>query len=120
MDTSIEKCQKTAVTASDKSRKLIRKHSEPSPCNIEKEFPPSAKPTLEWHDTVVIHVEEGQVGELLLQHEEEWVEHVKELGDVEDPGKVERPDGLRIVWVVDGLAGPAVVTGDVESVTFGD
>ena len=60
-------------------------------------FPPRAKPTLEWHNSVVVHVKEGKVGELLLQHEKEGVEHVKELGDVEDPGKVERSDGL---WIV--------------------
>ena len=29
VDTSIEKCEKTAVTTSDKSRKLIREHSLP-------------------------------------------------------------------------------------------
>ena len=42
-------------------------------------FPPRAKPTLEWHDAVVVHVQERQVAELLLQHEEEGVKHVEEF-----------------------------------------
>ena len=60
-------------------------------------------------------MEEGEVGELLLGDEEEGVEHVQELGHVEQPGQVEGPQRLGVVGVVDGLAGPAVVSADVES-----
>ena len=42
-------------------------------------------------------MQEREVAEFLLQHEEEGVEHVEELGDVEDPGKIESSDGLRVV-----------------------
>ena len=94
VDTSIEKCEKTAVTTSDKSRKLIRKHSQPV---ITVWFSPGAKPTLEWHNSVVVNMQEREVAEFLLQHEEEGVEHVEELGDVENPGKIESSDGLRVV-----------------------
>ena len=112
VDTSIEKCQKTTVTASDKSKKLIRKHSQPA---ISKLFPLCTKPTLEWHDSVVIDVQEGKVGEFLLQDEEEGVKHVKEFGDVEDPGKIQSPHGFWIIGVVDRFTGPAVASTDVES-----
>ena len=67
---------------------------------------------------MMVDVEEGEVGELLLGDEEEGVEHVQELGHVEQPGQVERPQRLGVVGVVDGLAGPAVVAADVESVNM--
>ena len=97
VDTSIEKCQKTTVTASDKSKKLIRKHSQPA---ISKLFPLCTKPTLEWHDSMVIDVQEGKVGEFLLKDEEEGVKEVDELGEVVPPGQVKcssRHWTLRIV-----------------------
>ena len=67
---------------------------------------------------MMVDVEEGEVGELLLGDEEEGVEHVQEFGHVEQPGQVERPQRLGVVGVVDGLAGPAVVAADVESVNM--
>ena len=67
---------------------------------------------------MMVDVEEGEVGELLLGDEEEGVEHVQELGHVEQPGQVEGPQRLGVVGVVDGLAGPAVVSADVESVNM--
>jgi hypothetical protein len=39
---------------------------------------------------VVDHVQGGQVGELLPQHEEEGVEEVHKLGDEVPPGHVQR------------------------------
>ena len=114
VDTSIEKCEKTAVTTSDKSRKLIRKHSQPVITVITIWFSPGAKPTLEGHNSVVVNMQEREVAEFLLQHEEEGVEHVQELGDVENPGQTESSDGLRVVGIVHGLTGPAVVACDVE------
>ena len=119
VDASIEKCEKTAVTASDKPGKLISQHSQPTIVR-EKHFPPRAKPTLEWHDAVVVHVQERQVAELLLQHEEEGVKHVEEFWDVEDPGKIQCSDGFWIVGVVNRLTCPAVVPADVESERVGD
>ena len=46
---------------------------------------------------MVEDVEEGEVGELLLQHEEDGVGKVDELGEVEEPGKVESTKSLRFV-----------------------
>ena len=59
-------------------------------------------------------MQEGEVAELLLQHEEEGVEHVEELRHVEKPGKIQCSDGLWVVGVVHGLTDPAVVACDVE------
>ena len=53
---------------------------------------------------MVEDVEEGEVGELLLEHKEDGVSEVDELGDVEDPGKVESSYRLWIVRVIDRLA----------------
>ena len=78
----------------------------------------SSKPAFQRHDPMMVDVEEGEVGELLLGDEEEGVEHVQELGHVEQPGQVEGPQRLGVVGVVDGLAGPAVVSADVESVNM--
>ena len=36
-------------------------------------------PALQGHDTVVEHMEEGEMGELLLQNKEEGVKHVDKL-----------------------------------------
>ena len=36
-------------------------------------------PALQGHDTVVEHVEEGEMGELLLENKEEGVKHVDKL-----------------------------------------
>ena len=77
-------------------------------------FPPCAKPTLEWHNSVVVDMQEREVSEFLLQHEEEGVEHVEEFRDVENPCKIQSSDGLRVVGIVNGLTGPAVFPGDVE------
>ena len=52
-------------------------------------------------------MEEGEVGELLLEHEEDGVGEVDELGDVEDPGQVESSNRLRIVGVINRLTGKA-------------
>ena len=68
---------------------------------------PRPPPGLEGHDAVVEDVEEGEVGELLLQHEEDGVGKVDELGEVEEPGKVESTKSLRFVWVVDWLTSQA-------------
>ena len=68
---------------------------------------PRSPPGLEGHDAVVEDVEEGEVGELLLQHEEDGVGKVDELGEVEEPGKVESTKSLRFVWVVDWLTSQA-------------
>ena len=38
-----------------------------------------APPALEGHDTVVEHMEEGEMGELLLENKEEGVKHVDKL-----------------------------------------
>ena len=54
---------------------------------------------------MVEDVEEGEVGELLLQHEEDGVGKVDELGDVEDPGEVESSNCLWIVRVINWLTG---------------
>ena len=59
-------------------------------------------------------MQEREVAEFLLQDEEEGVEHVEEFGDVENPGQIESSDGLRVVGIVNGLTGPAVLPGDVE------
>ena len=59
-------------------------------------------------------MQEREVSEFLLQHEEEGVEHVEEFRDVENPCKIQSSDGLRVVGVVNGLTGPAVFPGDVE------
>ena len=48
-------------------------------------------------------MEEGEVGELLLEHEEDGVGEVDELGDVEDPGEVESSNRLGIVRVINRL-----------------
>ena len=77
-------------------------------------FPPCAKPALEWHNSVVVDMQEREVAEFLLQHEEEGVEHVEEFRDVENPCKIQSSDGLRVVGVVNGLTGPAVFPSDVE------
>ena len=53
---------------------------------------------------MVIDVKEGQMGVLFLGHKEERVEHGEELGHVEQPGHVQRSEGLRVVGVVDGVA----------------
>ena len=55
------------------------------------------------------------MGELLLGNKEEGVKHVKELGHVEKPGKVQSPQSFWIIRVVDRLTSPAVVSADVES-----
>ena len=47
------------------------------------------------------------MGELLLQHKEDGVGEVDELGDVEDPGKVESSNCLWIVGVVNWLTSQA-------------
>ena len=52
-------------------------------------------------------MEEREVGELLLEHEEDGVGEVDELGDVEDPGQVESSNRLRIVGVINRLTGKA-------------
>ena len=36
-------------------------------------------PALQWDDTVVEHVKEGEMGELLLENKEEGVKHVNKL-----------------------------------------
>ena len=36
-------------------------------------------PALQGHDTVVEHVEEGEMGELLLENKKEGVKHVNKL-----------------------------------------
>lgn len=76
-------------------------------------------PGLEGHHAVVEHMEEREVGELLLEDEEDGVGEVEELGDVEDPGEVEGPEGLGPVGVVDRLARPAVGAADVEPPSLG-
>ena len=68
---------------------------------------PRSTPGLKGHDAVVEDVEEGEVGELFLQHEEDGVGKVDELGEVEEPGKVESTKSLRFVWVVDWLTSQA-------------
>ena len=64
---------------------------------------------------MMIDVKEGEMSELLLGNKEEGVKHVKELGHVEKPGKVQRPQRFWIIRVVDRLTSPAVVSADVES-----
>ena len=64
---------------------------------------------------MMIDVKEREMGELLLGNKEEGVKHVKELGHVEKPGKVQRPQSFWIIRVVDRLTSPAVVSADVES-----
>ena len=59
-------------------------------------------------------MQEREVAEFLLQHEEEGVEHVEEFGDVENPGKVESSDCLWVIGIVNGLTGPAVIPADVK------
>ena len=56
---------------------------------------------------MVEDMEEGEVGELLLEHEEDGVGEVDELGDVEDPGEVESSNRLGIVRVINRLTGKA-------------
>ena len=43
------------------------------------------------------HVEEREMRELLLEHKEERVEHVDELGDIEEPGHVQGSQSFRII-----------------------
>lgn len=89
-----------------------------------------SKPAFKRHDSMMIDVKEGEMSELFLGHEEEWVEHVKELGHVEQPGKVQSsewskvkvffkfwksPQCLRVLRVVNRLTSPAVVSANVES-----
>ena len=62
----------------------------------------------------MVHMEEREVAEFLLQHEEERVEHVEEFWDVENPGKIKGSDGLWVVGIVNGLTGPAVLAADIE------
>ena len=64
-------------------------------------------------------MQEREVAEFLLQHEEEGVEHVEEFGDVENPGKIQSSDCLRVVGIVNGLTGPAVFPADVEPANSG-
>ena len=45
------------------------------------------------HDAVVDHVEGGQVAELLVEEEEDGVQHVQELGEVVPPGCIQRCHG---------------------------
>ena len=56
---------------------------------------------------MVEDVKEGEVGELLLQHEKDGVGEVDELGDVEDPGEVESSNRLWIVGVINRLTSQA-------------
>ena len=39
-------------------------------------FIPGAKPALQWHDPMVVHVKEREVRELFLEDEKERVEHI--------------------------------------------
>ena len=66
---------------------------------------PRTPPRLKRHDAMVEDMEEGEVGELLLEHEEDGVGKVDELGDVEDPGEVESSNRLGIVRVINRLTG---------------
>ena len=52
-------------------------------------------------------MQEGEVGELLPEHEEGGVGHVEELGDVEEPGHDQGMDGLGALGVIHRLAGQA-------------
>ena len=54
-------------------------------------------PSLEGHDAVMEDMEEGEVGELLLQDKKDRVEHVEELRDIKDPAHHESSLGLRVV-----------------------
>ena len=112
MHSGIEEGEETAVTSSDEPGKVW-------PCQSITNGIVScllcSKPTLKRHDSVVIDVEEREMGVLFLGDKEERVEHVEELGHVEQPGHVQGPEGLGMVGVVDGLTGPIVVASDVKS-----
>ena len=56
---------------------------------------------------MVEDVKEGEVGELLLQHKEDGVGEVDELGDVKDPGEVESSNRLWFVGVINRLTSQA-------------
>ena len=52
-------------------------------------------------------MKEGEVSELLLEHKEDGVGKVDELGDVEDPGEVESSNRLWIIRVINWLTSQA-------------
>ena len=43
------------------------------------------------------HVEEGEVGKLLLEDEKERVKHVNKFGNIEEPSKAKCPHCL---WII--------------------
>ena len=55
------------------------------------------------------------MGELLLQHKEDGVGEVDELGDVEDPSKVESSNCLWIVGVINWLTSQAEKNRKIEN-----
>ena len=77
-------------------------------------FTPGSPPCLSWHDSVMEDMKEGEMGELLLEDEEDGVEHVDELRNVEVPGHVKGAQRLGGGGEVYGLAAPAVVATDIE------
>ena len=63
---------------------------------------------------MVEYMEEGKMSELLLKDKEDGVKHVNKLWDVENPGHGESSHSFWIIGVVNRLAGPAVVTGNIK------
>jgi len=73
VNSSVDECEEATVTASHKL---------------------SSKPTLEWHDSMVIHMEERKMGEFLFSYEKERIKHVKEFRHVKKPGQIESTQGF--------------------------
>lgn len=88
VDENVEKAEERGVAAGDE---------------------PGAGPDGERHDSVVDHVQEGNVLELLAGDEAEGVDEFRELAEVVQPTQVDHLQGFGAVRVVHGLATPAVI-----------
>ena len=51
-----------------------------------------SKPAFKRHDSVMVDMEEREMGELFLGNKEEGVKHVKKLGHVKQPGQIQGPE----------------------------
>ena len=63
---------------------------------------------------MVEHMKKRKMSEFLLEDKEDGIKHVNKLWDVEHPGHGQSSHCFWIIGIVNRLAGPAVVTRDVE------
>lgn len=81
---------------------------EPAESRVTSAHEFNSPPSSEGHDSMVNHVESGEVAVLLPQHEEEGVEVVHVLGEVVPPSHVQGVQRSGVIGVVHGLAIPVV------------